>query len=54
MAELLMSGAPVYWVVGPGLTYNNVNDQNVVCGGTACNADSLSTKLYLASNYEQM
>lgn len=54
MAELLMSGAPVYWVLGPGLNYNNVTEQNIICGGTECNTDSLSTKLYLASNYEDM
>lgn len=54
MAELLMSGPPVYWVLGTGLNFTNVTDQNVICGGTACNADSLSTKLYLASNYEEM
>lgn len=54
MAEMLMSGAPVYWVLGPGLNYNNVTVQNVVCGGTACNTDSVSTQLYLASNYEEM
>ncbi|KAJ6638858.1 NPC intracellular cholesterol transporter 1 like 1b [Pseudolycoriella hygida] len=54
MAELLKSGAPLYWVLGPGLSYSNVSDQNLVCGGTACNSDSMSTQLYLASNYEEI
>lgn len=54
MAELLMTGAPVYWVLGPGLNYTNASHQNLICGGTACNSDSLTTKLFLASNYEDM
>lgn len=53
MAELLMSGAPVYWVLGGGIDFQNITNQNVICGGTGCNNDSLSTQLYLASNYER-
>lgn len=51
MADILSMGAPIYWVLGPGLKYNDTTDQNFVCGGTLCNVDSLSTKLYIASNY---
>lgn len=54
MADLLMTGAPVYWVLKQGLNYNNVSHQNLICGGTGCNNDSLTTKLYLSSQYEQM
>lgn len=54
MADLLMTGAPVYWVLGPGLNFSNVSHQNLICGGTACNEDSLSIKLYEASQHEQM
>lgn len=51
MADILSMGAPVYWVLGPGIQYNDINGQNLVCGGTQCNTDSLSTQLYIASNF---
>ncbi|XP_037025848.1 NPC intracellular cholesterol transporter 1 homolog 1b [Bradysia coprophila] len=54
MGEMLMSGAPVYWVLGPGLSFYNATDQNIICGSTGCNNDSLSTQLYLASNFEKI
>lgn len=54
MSDILSMGAPVYWVLGPGLTYNNADDQSLVCGGTLCNSDSISTKLYIASNFPDM
>lgn len=54
MTDILSMGAPVYWVLGPGLKYNDSFDQNIVCGGTLCNTNSISTQLYIASNYPNM
>lgn len=55
MADLLSMGAPIYWVIGPdGFDYSNKEHQNIMCGGQLCNNDSISTKLYIASNYPNM
>lgn len=54
MADILSMGAPVYWVISPGLQYNKPSDQNFVCGGTSCNNDSIVTNLYISSNYPDM
>ncbi|KXJ81281.1 hypothetical protein RP20_CCG020355 [Aedes albopictus] len=54
MAELLWMGAPVYFVLKPGLNYTSVVDQNLVCGGVLCNDDSVQTQLYLASRYPEI
>lgn len=51
MTDLLSMGPPIYWVLGPGVTFNQIKDQNLVCGGPGCNNDSVITKLYIASNY---
>lgn len=53
MEDILSMGPPVYFVIGPGLTYNNKTDQNDVCGGTLCDVNSIATKLYIASNYPE-
>lgn len=54
MSEILTMGAPVYWVLSSGLTFDNVRQQNLICGGPGCNNDSVVTKLYIASNYPEM
>lgn len=54
MSDILSMGAPVYWVLGPGLDYANTSYINLVCGGVECNQDSLTTQLFLASNYPEM
>lgn len=54
MADILSMGAPVYWVIKPGLDYHKPEDQNLVCGGVECNTDSISTQLYIMSNYPEM
>lgn len=54
MADLLRMGSPVYWVLGDGMDFNNRSIQNLICGGMACNEDSLITKLYSPSNYPDM
>lgn len=54
MADILSTGPPVYFVVTAGLNYMNQTDQNYICGGVNCNPDSMSTQLYLASNYPDL
>lgn len=54
MAEILSMGPPVYWVLGPGVKFSELEHQNIVCGGQQCNKDSVATKLYLASNFADM
>lgn len=54
MADLLSMGPPVYFVVGPGLKYQNTSDQNIICGGVLCHQDSMNTQLYLASQYQEI
>ena len=54
MNELLSMGAPVYWVLTPGLNYTLQDHQNVICGGVQCNNDSVSVKLYQQSLYPEM
>ncbi|XP_059609454.1 NPC intracellular cholesterol transporter 1 homolog 1b [Phlebotomus argentipes] len=51
MAELLSIGPPVYFVVTSGLDYSYTTAQNLICGGPLCNNDSVSVKLYIASQY---
>ncbi|ALC49360.1 Npc1b [Drosophila busckii] len=53
MDELLSMGAPVYWVLKPGLDYNRREHQNLICGGVECNNNSLSVQLYTQSRYPQ-
>lgn len=54
MNDLLSMGAPVYWVLKPGLDYTNQTHQNLICGGVQCNNDSLSVQLYTQSRYPEM
>lgn len=54
MDELLSMGAPVYWVLKPGLNYSLPEQQNIICGGVECNNNSLSVKLYTQSRYPEI
>lgn len=54
MDELLAMGAPVYWVLKPGLNYSQPEHQNFICGGVECNNDSLSVQLYTQSRYPEI
>ncbi|XP_037939009.1 NPC intracellular cholesterol transporter 1 homolog 1b-like [Teleopsis dalmanni] len=51
MSELLATGAPVYWVIKPGLNYTERDHQNLICGGVECNNNSMSVMLYTQSRY---
>lgn len=54
MNELLWIGAPVYWVLGDGIAFDNVADQNMICGGPGCDNNSLTTSLYFASKHPEL
>ncbi|EDW75199.1 uncharacterized protein Dwil_GK19822 [Drosophila willistoni] len=54
MVDLLAMGAPVYWVVKPGIDYAQPVNQNLVCGGVECNNNSLSVQLYTQSRYPEI
>ncbi|KAH8392947.1 hypothetical protein KR200_001327 [Drosophila serrata] len=54
MVDLLAMGAPVYWVLKPGLNYSLPLEQNLICGGVECNNNSLSVQLYTQSRYPEI
>lgn len=54
MSEILTMGAPIYWVLGPGISFDDKLQQNLICGGPGCDNDSVVTKLYVASNFPEM
>lgn len=54
MADLLSMGPPVYFVVKPGLNYENFTNQNLICGGVLCDEDSMNIQLYLASKHPEI
>lgn len=54
MNELLSMGPPVYWVLGKGISFENIEEQNMICGGPGCNNNSLATTLYLTSNHPEL
>lgn len=54
MTDLLSMGAPVYWVLSPGLNYTKREHQNLICGGVDCNNNSLAIHLYRKSQYPEM
>uniref|UniRef100_A0A1B0CLS9 SSD domain-containing protein n=2 Tax=Lutzomyia longipalpis TaxID=7200 RepID=A0A1B0CLS9_LUTLO len=51
---LLSIGPPVYFVVTSGLDYSLTESQNIICGGPLCNNDSVSVKLYMASQFPEI
>ncbi|XP_013112245.2 NPC intracellular cholesterol transporter 1 homolog 1b [Stomoxys calcitrans] len=54
MDELLSMGAPVYWVLKPGLDFTNRDHQNLICGGVECNNNSIAVQLYTQSRYPEI
>jgi Niemann-Pick C1 protein len=50
LKKYLSMGPPTYFVLkGSGPNLSHTADQNMICGGLYCNSDSLSTRIYLAS-----
>ncbi|XP_066902030.1 NPC intracellular cholesterol transporter 1 homolog 1b isoform X2 [Halyomorpha halys] len=49
LKEFLSIGAPVYFVLKPGLNMSDTQMQNLICGGQWCNVDSLTAQIYSAS-----
>ncbi|CAH0564150.1 unnamed protein product, partial [Brassicogethes aeneus] len=49
LKDYLSIGPPVYFVVKSGLNLSTAEDQNLICGGQFCNADSLASQIFGAS-----
>ncbi|XP_060521524.1 NPC intracellular cholesterol transporter 1 isoform X2 [Cylas formicarius] len=49
LKDYLSIGPPMYFVVKSGLNYSQPKDQNLICGGQYCDADSLITQVFVAS-----
>ncbi|XP_077862775.1 NPC intracellular cholesterol transporter 1-like, partial [Saccoglossus kowalevskii] len=49
LAQYLMVGTPVYFVVAGGYNYSTIEGQNRICGGAGCFEDSLTQQIYYAS-----
>lgn len=49
LKSYLSIGPPVYFVLKNGLKFNNTFDQNLICGGSNCKIESLSTQIFIAS-----
>ncbi|KAK7086013.1 NPC intracellular cholesterol transporter 1 [Halocaridina rubra] len=49
LQEYLSVGPPVYFVLPGGTDFQNLSQQNDICGTVDCNTDSLSTQIYFAS-----
>lgn len=47
--HVCFAGAPLYFVVKPGLDYSVPSEQNIVCGSAGCPFDSLSGQIYQAA-----
>lgn len=54
MSEYLEMGAPIFWVITPGINYTLRSGQNIVCGGQECYQDSAAAILYMNSKYSEM
>ncbi|NXO89412.1 NPC1 protein, partial [Certhia brachydactyla] len=49
ISKYLHAGPPVYFVLEEGHNYTSLEGQNMVCGGTGCNNDSLVQQVFNAA-----
>ncbi|KAF4788828.1 Niemann-Pick C1 protein [Turdus rufiventris] len=49
ISKYLHAGPPVYFVLEEGHNYTSLEGQNMVCGGTGCNNDSLVQQIFNAA-----
>ncbi|NXP53899.1 NPC1 protein, partial [Heliornis fulica] len=49
LSKYLHTGPPVYFVLEEGHNYTSLEGQNMVCGGTGCNNDSLVQQVFNAA-----
>ncbi|NXN94904.1 NPC1 protein, partial [Rhinopomastus cyanomelas] len=49
LGRYLHAGPPVYFVLEEGHNYTSLEGQNMVCGGTGCNNDSLVQQIFTAA-----
>lgn len=47
--QYLSIGPPMYIVVKQGLNYSDPRIQNLVCSGTYCNSDSVTSQIFAAA-----
>ncbi|XP_037661477.1 NPC intracellular cholesterol transporter 1 [Choloepus didactylus] len=52
LSRYLHAGPPVYFVLEEGHDYTSLAGQNVVCGGTGCNNDSLVQQIFNAAELD--
>lgn len=49
LGKYMHAGPPVYFVLEEGHNYTSLEGQNMVCGGTGCNNDSLVQQVFNAA-----
>ncbi|XP_066912846.1 NPC intracellular cholesterol transporter 1-like [Clytia hemisphaerica] len=49
LSTYLKTGAPVYFVVKDGFDYSKVENQNLLCGSSGCNSNSLLGEVFFSS-----
>jgi len=49
LSMYLKTGAPVYFVVKEGFDYSKIENQNMLCGSSGCNSDSLLGEVFFSS-----
>ncbi|XP_041981624.1 NPC intracellular cholesterol transporter 1 homolog 1b-like [Aricia agestis] len=54
VSEKLVLGVPVYFVLKSGLNFTDTDHQNVICGSQMCRDDSLTTQIFLATQYSDI
>lgn len=52
LKQYLHSGPPVYFVLEEGYNYSSHRGQNMVCGGTGCDNDSLVQQIFNAAELD--
>ncbi|XP_041981262.1 NPC intracellular cholesterol transporter 1 homolog 1b-like [Aricia agestis] len=52
--ELMVLGPPIYFVLKGGLDFTDPEHQNVICGSQMCRDDSLTTQVFLATQYRDI
>ncbi|KAB1258510.1 NPC intracellular cholesterol transporter 1 [Camelus dromedarius] len=52
LSQYLHAGPPVYFVLEEGHDYTSLRGQNMVCGGTGCDNDSLVQQIFTAAQLD--
>jgi hypothetical protein len=49
LKEYFAVGPPVYFVIKPGINYENINSSNLICASAGCSSQSMANQLGFAS-----